>query len=757
MRSIANHLLFTLAILILVSTASAQDEAYAAWSRVFDAIQPGWNDPSGGGDLPDALLTLDDLNVISDYASGPPRTPTAVERSALARLDEIAPLLREATSHRAFDPGIDWSDGFSTLLPHLGLMRQSARCVRALARHAAANGDAASAAAWTGRIATMAGQSARDGTLIGSLVGGAIYMAADQELDALFGSGSLDRAGAAALLDGMEWFGEDADPFRVTEAMFRERDIMTMELDRLAERLDAGDPEGASFLEQLFGGRPGDFGDLDGDEVRRQATIMFDLQSRMIDAADDPDRARGIDTMRAIEAEIADAEDLALVRGLVPSLTNVLEMRLKLEGRLDDRLRVLHAIADGRLDPSAIANAAILWDRLGTMFETLPGPVQLAGLSMLGALPDPARIETLASRAIGEPADSLRSGDGELPDLGQIEAAAVSIWRDGIAESGPEIREIAMLAAALPTADFPISPGLRPRPEVESDELARLRGAGRGLLADAWSRLLAATVPPTTPNDPTVAPRTIDVDAERLAAAEDVVAVLALVHDLVADPALVHIVMAADLMNSLDGLLRSDIARPMLEHPESRDRITDALTAIPRPVMLDAGAAARADAELLVQYRMPRSSPEVRAAIIDRLHRTAPDRVHALLIEDADLRIATVGPDAAESVTPLTPWETPEDSTTGYRPLRLLASLEGMHGVAHVLARRGLESGQSNRVASALEDAAGVDGDAMPTFDAIVIPDWFPLERRAMVALDTIAGLDRLVRDIGRATPSHDR
>ena len=97
MRAIATHLLLTLILSIFASTAFAQDAAYDAWSRVFDAIQPGWNDPNGGPHSVEAMLSWDELNVISEYGSGTTRPPTEVERAALELLQQIAPLLRDAT------------------------------------------------------------------------------------------------------------------------------------------------------------------------------------------------------------------------------------------------------------------------------------------------------------------------------------------------------------------------------------------------------------------------------------------------------------------------------------------------------------------------------------------------------------------------------------------------------------------------------------------------------------------------------------
>jgi hypothetical protein len=369
---------------------------------------------------------------------------------------------------------------------------------------------------------------------------------------------------------------------------------------------------------------------------------------------------------------------------------------------------------------------------------------------MLEAAPTPERLELLASRAVGESATDLRHADGSPRDLDLERHDPVTVWWNGLAETEGDVRDLAMLAAALPRADFPISPGILRRPEVESDELARLRGAGRGLVADAWSRLRAIAAEPGPPGDPEATPRAVNVDAEQAAATDEIVATLALVHDLVADPALVHIVMAADLIRSIDRLLRSDEARPLLANAGLRDRITDALNAIPRPVMFDAGAASRADLAVFANRHARGWPAEDRAAFVDRLGRMSPDRAYALIVEDADLRVIRVSPDDTTSPEPLTPWPDPEDYPTGYRPLRLLASLEGMHGTDHVLSRLVLPPDHDNRVTAAFAAAATKETGVLPRLNDIEWPDRFPLEAEAVEALNTVAALDRLMLEIGR-------
>lgn len=720
------------------AAANAQDASYDAWARVFDAMNPGWRGEAADDAAP--AISPEDLDILSEYASGPVRNPTARERAAFARLDEIAPMLAEASDHRTFDAGVDWNQGFSVLLPHLSAIRQSARCLKALSHRAAADGDAAQAAVWTGRIAGAAGQVAQDGTLIGSLVGGAIYSLADSEFDWLTASGMLDAATARDTLDAMGWLADSEDPFGVMNAMTMEQDIMSLEMARLADGLETGDAAAVEQLTAILGTDVLDAGDLSADEVRAQAVIMHDLQSSMIDAAADPDRRRGLDAMREIEAEIADPDTPALVASLMPSLSRVLETRLQLETSLVDRVRLLEAIASGRVSPRAVINAAILWERLGTLFETLPGSIQLAGLEVIDRSPSAERLELLVSRAVGEPVDDLRTADAT-----GTAGSPLDTWWAGTIDVDPEIRELATIAAAVTAADFPASKPMSERYRVASDDLARVRGAGCGLVIDATARLRKA-MSPTTDVVGTDG-RAVDAAFERHAAAEEIVAVLALVHDLLADPALAHIVVSTDLMTSVDRLLRSPEAAPMLADATRRDRIITALTVVPRAISLGAAVAGHADLELFDDGRMRRLDDDARARLRERLARLDADRVYALLLADSGLAVRSAAPTTGDPPTPITPPEDPEGSDSGYRPLRLIATLEGVHGSDHVLTQA------PTSIETVNEMLAG-DPSRRSVLDRAIPMERYPLEHQAATTLALITELDDLLAGIGRSTRS---
>ena len=132
----------------------------------------------------------------------------------------------------------------------------------------------------------------------------------------------------------------------------------------------------------------------------------------------------------------------------------------------------------------------------------------------------------------------------------------------------------------------------------------------------------------------------------------------------------------------------------------------------------------------------------------------SPDRAYALIVEDADLRVVRISTDDATTPEPLTPWPDPEGYPTGYRPLRLLASLEGMHGPDHVLSRLVSPPDHDNRVTAAFAAAATKETGVLPRLNDIEWPDRFPLEREAVEALNTVAALDRLMLEIGQPAPA---
>ena len=390
-------------MVVLVAMSSerthAQD-AYDAWAEFFDAISPDWR--GDGLETGDPLIDPDDLQVIADYATDAIRPPTPRELAAFERFEAVVPLLESATAIQDFDPGHDFGQGFDLMLPHLGLMRTGARCMTALAHRAAAAGDGDAAFEWTSRLTSTTGQVGQDGTMLGSLVSGAIYSLADEQLGLLTDLGMLDQELAQAFMDSAGWVDDSTDPFGFLTAITMERDIMAVELDRIVEQLEAGDASQLDLFVDMVDPESNDLLDIDLEEVRRQQAVMEQVYADLVDATNDPDRLRGLRTVQAIE-EAMTGPDHILIAMALPSISRCLESRERLETMLADRMRLIEAVASGRLDPASLRNAATLWDRLGGWFERLPASVQLAGLELVDAAPDDGRLRGSSAERSAEP------------------------------------------------------------------------------------------------------------------------------------------------------------------------------------------------------------------------------------------------------------------------------------------------------------------------------------------------------------------
>ena len=120
---------------IVVPTATAQDEnAYDAWSTLFDRIRPNWNDPEA--EPGPGFFTQDEYEAIEAWQQGPLEPPRGAALEYFRKAESIAPLIRDLRGTPRFDAGIDLSDGFMVLLPHLKPMREISRVSSHLARRA---------------------------------------------------------------------------------------------------------------------------------------------------------------------------------------------------------------------------------------------------------------------------------------------------------------------------------------------------------------------------------------------------------------------------------------------------------------------------------------------------------------------------------------------------------------------------------------------------------------------------------------------
>ncbi|NCF39919.1 MAG: hypothetical protein GWP75_07365, partial [Planctomycetia bacterium] len=217
---------------IVAPTATAQDEnAYDAWRRLFDVISPNWDDPEGARSP--GFFTDDEYDAIFEWQDGPLEAPRGAARRYFEKAESIAPLIRDLRGTPRFDAGIDLSDGFMVLLPHLKPMREISRVSSHLARRATIAGDVDAAVEWLGTSNEISAHAGQDGTAIGSLVGAAMYQRSDQTMELAIANGLIDVETATNLLDSLSSLREEEDPFHFGACVDGERLLFMQSIDAI--------------------------------------------------------------------------------------------------------------------------------------------------------------------------------------------------------------------------------------------------------------------------------------------------------------------------------------------------------------------------------------------------------------------------------------------------------------------------------------------------------------------------------------------
>ncbi len=607
---------------IAVPTATAQDaNAYDAWTRLFDRLQPGWDDPTAARSP--GFFTPDEHAAIEAWQQGPLEPPRGAALAYLEKAESIAPLIRELRGTPRFDAGIDLDEGFMLLLPHLAPMREICRVSSNLARRATISGDVGGVVEWLGTLNEISAHAGQDGTAIGSLVGAAMYQRSDQTMELAIANGMIDAATAATILESLSTLREARDPFHFGDSVAGERLLFTQSLEAILGK------DGAPPSEDVLAVYRSAFGDRfiesitelpdGGDGVRDTMNDMFD---RIQLAFDDPDRDRGIETLAGIEAELDSPEVPEIIKTLLPSMTLLARARLRVERILNDRIRGLDAVASGRIPPDGIRNAAILWQQIGRGMLGLPEDAQRAGLDLLAGTP-------FIEHESGAP------GAAESPEV---------IWRNAYAPVASRWLTLGLDAAAISEADFDEPRG----PQSDADEcLAAIRSAARGYLADAAGRLRRAVTMPASDEDG------ITPENERYLAANEIAVTLSLAAHLIRDPGVARVRLAAAIIEDIASLLATRDARAMRIDPVLRMLIADAAAKLPRLDGLDASTATRTDASRFVTARLGDLPSDAAQASATALAALPPGRLYSIFaVADDRAIIPTESPrPPRESVT----------------------------------------------------------------------------------------------------------
>ncbi len=170
--------------------------------------------------------------------------------------------LMAAAAEPEADWGIEHRDGVEAMLPHLRMLRDSARLLRADARRLAAAGEHESAADRVTAIYRMSTQSRRDGLLICALVNASIASMASMEARMLVAVYELGPDARAKLLRAMDALPHE-DPYGIEYAVVIEPQIFVEWMrrsftderpgEKLIEAMMIEDNARAEQLRAMFG------------------------------------------------------------------------------------------------------------------------------------------------------------------------------------------------------------------------------------------------------------------------------------------------------------------------------------------------------------------------------------------------------------------------------------------------------------------------------------------------------------------------
>jgi hypothetical protein len=417
------------------------DDNAATWyRRAFERLER----------LPEA-----DRDVIFSYLDDPGAPPSPRLREALARAAPIIDLMRRGSRQEYADSGLDYSQGFDMLLPHLAPMRTAAKIMQADALVCIHDGDWSGAADRIGATYRISEHCAEDCILISSLVGAAIFRVGDAAAQYGFdraGFSDLDCANMLRAVRGLE----TGDPFNTVESVAMEQELAITWLEKHlgTEAARQSVPEAFQWLVE-------DERAAAALSQMTDADFQADLDAydrgmdRFVEAMMMEDREAARAELERLSEEIAAGEHGFLATLLMPALGKYYEQMCAAKDQIAARAEMLRALATGRIRPEDEANAALYYAR---------------GIALLREI-EPKRLKAIFAfdaGGIAEPDEAMRKTFEE----GQ---AVIDLFREG---------------SQMRRCDFAV---LRPRNELPfcPDYLGGLRDAVRLLHAGARRRLRA--------------------------------------------------------------------------------------------------------------------------------------------------------------------------------------------------------------------------------------------------------------------------
>ncbi|MEM7229478.1 MAG: hypothetical protein AAF432_11765 [Planctomycetota bacterium] len=329
-------------VLCLVTGVTRGDNQNAAWwyGRAIESMES---------------LTADDWSVIHNYVGEIDAPITPELRAVLNRANTVINEARRGSNLATSDFGLDYSEGFEMMLPHLSELRQVARLMRVDAQVRLVDGDSAGAADRIAAMYRIGEHVGQDGTVVSSLVGNAIFSFGDGFVDVMVDQGGLDAATSAALASALGDV-DPRDPFHYVDAVAMEQELAITSLDRMFS--ETGDVTSILEMMTLEGELRDELQSMTREDFDAQLGQYDGLMTEMVELFASPDSEAAQERLAEIDAEIEAGEHGALAMAVMPALTKVYDQKLRSEDMVRSRIEMLQSISDGSIDILEEANAA---------------------------------------------------------------------------------------------------------------------------------------------------------------------------------------------------------------------------------------------------------------------------------------------------------------------------------------------------------------------------------------------------------------
>ncbi len=383
-----------------------------------------------------------------NYDWSNPNAPISFEvRLALARVQPVLRLAHRGAKQDYSDFDLDYTQGIDLRLPHLQVMRGITLAMRSDALVRLRDGDSAGAAAAVASLYRMSGHLNGDRIIISSLVGQALFSAADVAAQVGMDGAAFTADDSATMMEALRDFS-NTDPFEYVEALAMEQEIMIGWMaekyvgeggrEQLAVDFGLNDEDAAERNEQLAA--------MTEEEFSESLDQVDQLMNRVIEAFSDPDQDAGRAAMAKITEELEAGEHGIMAMVMVPAYNKIFDKMHMAEQRLADRRASLALLMTGELSPRAGANAVIFYLRAIALLEEID-PEQRKQWPALTTKPnEPIDDDVVKSLTEAEPIIAVLR---EASHTARCDFSAVRYrWVPAIPAYLPGFRELANLLVA---------------------------------------------------------------------------------------------------------------------------------------------------------------------------------------------------------------------------------------------------------------------------------------------------------------------